>query len=208
MKIWDAEQDDNGRMAEAKERERRARREATRLLTEAVHTASVERFDAAIELIEIATCNFWPALCRWAGRKFEVVPSEVQDAFLSMYVQRKQIAFEIDDPAALTRLCRVFLPTKYDGPALDVYRGASRREMQTGRYGVSWTTDPAVAEEFAVQSKRRGAAVVLKATAEPWAILLVRANLGSFDESEVIVDPSMLGNIIATKTLETNSIST
>lgn len=203
MKIYDADPDADYevQIVEEKARERHARRVAASLLAEAVVTSSVEHLYEAVKLIDCATRGFLPVLCRWAGRKSVAVPAEIQEAFLSMYVQRKQLAFQIDNPAALIRLLRTFLPTNYSGPALDVYRGASRREMLTGRYGVSWTTDPSVAEDFAIQSKRSGPAVVFRATAAPAAVLLVRPNLGSYDESEVILDPSKLDNITAIQTL-------
>jgi hypothetical protein len=92
---------------------------------------------------------------------------------------------------------RLLLPGGYSGPPLTLYRGTTNHERRRRLYGLSWTTDAAIARRFAEHWAKAvpGAyfeGLVLQTMAEAEAILLVRQPQDYYDEAEVVVDPYRL----------------
>lgn len=72
--------------------------------------------------------------------------------------------------------------------ALQVFRGASRREAATGVYGMAWTTDRDQAAWFAYEHNRAMPDGVVYAATVPGAVLLADLRDGERGESEVVLD--------------------
>ena len=100
----------------------------------------------------------------------------------------------VGNRAVLARALRLLLPRNYLGGPLTLYRGASFRERHYGTYGFSWTTDRAIAQNFAERYKIDGG-VLLETVATPEAVLLVRRPEDYYDEGEVVLDPFRLGRV-------------
>lgn len=80
-----------------------------------------------------------------------------------------------------------------DGAVIPVYRG----QRGTDPFGIAWTTDVGIAKRFALTFGLRGGpqdgGIVFRSTARRRAILAYLTGRG---ESEVIVDPGLLGPIV------------
>ena len=105
---------------------------------------------------------------------------------------------EVNDDLLLIRLLRVLLP-KYTGPALTLYRGDTFWNRRRRTYGIAWTTNIAVARNFAnrpAQRMSQGGSVVLKTVAPAAAIICAPKLLDNrYAEHEILVDRRRLHRI-------------
>ena len=101
------------------------------------------------------------------------------------------------DRAIMVRAFRRVLP-RYNGPGVTVYRGCGRSNVPRRSFGLSWSTDRAVAESFARGWQRQidaEGSVLLQAFA-PRRAILGRMKGGLHDnEQEMLCDPARLLNI-------------
>jgi hypothetical protein len=173
-------------------KERRIAKEAA---TEFVRLCEANEPDAIYEYAKrLDECmDAWRlALARVA--KLGRVSREIQDAFVSIWIERKNLPLTVADRRTISDALRILMPRSYSGPCLTVFRGAGARERRRGIYGFSWSTDPAVARKFAEhRAQHPPGGVVLKTLAPPEAIFLIRERDGDdYDESEVVLDPFSL----------------
>jgi hypothetical protein len=130
--------------------------------------------------------------------KLPPVSPDIQDAFLSIWIENKMLPLRVGHRPTMAAALRVLMPRNYSGPPLVLYRGTHIGERRRHLYGFSWTTDIATARGFAEHWSQPGIAfqgVVLRTLAPPEAVLLVRRPEDHFDESEVVVDPFRLGKV-------------
>jgi hypothetical protein len=170
--------------------EDRNRRAAVRMIEEACRRGDVDLFHKAVAHLNDGSVD--GAGWRLALKKIAGLPSvspEIQDNFLSVWIETKRLPFHVGNRRVVANALRVLMPGGYDGPALTLYRGADAGERQ--RPGFSWTTDIEIARRFADWCSRGPFedGVVLRTVARPEAILLVREVEGHYDEGEVVVDP-------------------
>jgi hypothetical protein len=117
--------------------------------------AFADAFVAAIKagdgeaLFDIGTAdhfyNGWHAAFGRIGN--DAVPDispEIKIVFQQVWIEKKQMALTIDNTRLLCRALRRLLPP-YSGPAVVLYRGATRRGW---RRGVSWSDDIEAARLF------------------------------------------------------------
>jgi hypothetical protein len=88
----------------------------------------------------------------------------------------------------------------YKGPAITLYRGDGARNRQRRTYGLSWTSNPDVAEAFAKGLYRNsmGGSVILQADVPAEAIIChvaADADHDRYDEAEYLVDRRRLGRV-------------
>jgi hypothetical protein len=194
--------------------ERRSERLHAKALVEACRRGDAERFyHLAYPYDEHP--NFWPRAVRAIARDISEVTSEIQDAFVQVWVQTKMLGLRVDNNRMLCRALRVLMPA-YKGEALRLFRGAGAGERRRGAYGVSWTSSLSAAEQFA-ESYRvwPGGSVLLETVAPAGAIISAveypppiteaeKAELGLppntsviewHEESEYLVDRHLLGPV-------------
>ena len=70
-----------------------------------------------------------------------------------------------------------------------LYRGASKKAFEKGKYGISWTTSQEIAEFFAFDRQKEGDGVVLSAEVEKDKIL---AFFNGRNEYELIIEPECI----------------
>lgn len=90
----------------------------------------------------------------------------------------------------MTRALRVLLPP-YRGLAVTLFRGDGARNCRRRTYGLSWTSERAVAEDFAKRDWRttEGGSVVLQTLASPDAILCAPyLHDDRYGENEYLID--------------------
>jgi hypothetical protein len=114
--------------------------------------------------------NFWPRAVSAIARTIPVVAPEIQEAFRRVWIETKMLS-NGGDSRALCRALRVLMPG-YKGEALRLFRGANALERRRAAYGVSWTSNLTVAEQFAEDyCGWSGGSVVLETLASPEAII-------------------------------------
>ena len=150
--------------------------------------------------------------------KFERVSPEIQDAFVSIWIESKMLPLRVGNRPVLAEALRVLMPGASVTSPMTLYRGASHHERRYRRYGFSWTTDLAWARKFAANwaqpvpalTGMTGPAyggVVLQTEAPPEAILLVRPPEGYYDEGEVVVDPFALNAVKVVERLNAEQVA-
>jgi hypothetical protein len=151
--------------------------------------------EAADNLINKAPCRGWDIALRKIGREIHVpLSAETWSAFLKVWSETQNLGLS-NNPVLCSAL-RVLLPP-YQGPAVQLFRGASARERARQCYRVSWTSDREVAEHFAqLYRVDESGSVLLETFASPEAILCdVTAAGGSYGEAEFLVDRRHLGRV-------------
>ncbi len=151
-------------------------------------------YDAARWLNEAGDVGWRIAFARVA--KLSRVSTEVQHAFVPIWVEHKMLPLCVGDRPVCAAALRVLMPRNYSGELLLLFRGANAQERRRRLYGFSWSTDAGVARGFAThwgQSYPGG--VLLKTLAPPEAVLLVRKPEDYYDEGEVVVDPFRIGRV-------------
>jgi hypothetical protein len=137
--------------------------------------------------------------------KLPKVSSEIQNAFLEIWVESKVLPLRVGDRPALARALRLLMPGNYQGPSLTLYRGANWNERRWHRYQFCWSTKLDVARKFAERRRSTGeGAVVLRTVASARAVLLIRPAEGWYDEGEVVIDPFALGVVEVVERLKSN----
>ena len=109
------------------------------------------------------------------GRKAPPVSPDIQDAFLSIWIENKMLPRRVGHRPTMAAALRVLMPRNYSGPPLVLYRGTQNNERRRHLYGFSWTTEIATAQSFAEHWSQPGIAfqgVVLRTLAPPEAVLL------------------------------------
>jgi hypothetical protein len=104
---------------------------------------------------------------------------------------------EVGDDLLLIRALRVVLPP-YRGPTVTLFRGDGARNCRRRTYGLSWTSELAVAEDFANREWRttEGGSVVLETLAPPDAILCAPGlHDDRYGENEYLIDRRRLGRV-------------
>jgi hypothetical protein len=130
--------------------------------------------------------------------RLQRVSQQVQQAFVSVWVEHKMLPLAVADRPILAKALRVLMPGGYTGASLTLYRGAIARERSRRMYGFSWTTDITVARKFAEHWASPGlssSGVLLQTEVLPAAVLLTREPEDYYDEGEVVVDPYLLGKV-------------
>ncbi len=137
--------------------------------------------------------------------KLPRVSPEIQNAFVSIWIESKHIPLSVGDRRITAAGLRVLMPGNYAGPPITLYRGAISVERRRGTYGFSWSTDLDTARTFAISNAHaipqvdaaplRTQGVLLRTVAPPDAVLLIRPPEGYYDEGEVIVDPFRLDKV-------------
>jgi hypothetical protein len=186
------------------ERDRAARQAANAFLRICKEGSADQIETAALWLDE--TVGGWRRAMAKVGKLGRVTP-EVQNAFETEWIARKHLSLLVGNRPACAAALRVLLPGGYSGPPLTLYRGTHQGERRRRLYGFSWTTDAAIARQFAqphAENALEGrAGIVLQTLAPPQAILLIRQQEGaSYDENEVVVDPYRLAKIVVHERLQ------
>jgi hypothetical protein len=186
--------------AEFRERikeERRADRRAAMAFVRACMTGNADMVDGAAHLLNEETVTGWTIAIRKIAREVSEVSPDVRSAFLSIWIQTKMLPLSVGDHQALCTALRVLLPP-YPGPPLRLFRGTSADERRRRTYGISWTSDLEIADNFA-QERRcwNGGSVLLETVAPPEAIIcaISQASGNLYEESEFAVDRRQLRTV-------------
>jgi hypothetical protein len=170
--------------------ERRADRRAAMAFVWACRTGNADMVDGAAHLLNEETVTGWTIAIRKIAREVSEVSPDVRSAFLSIWIQTKMLPLTVRDHRALCTAARVLLPP-YSGPPLRLFRGASANERRRRTYGISWTSDLEIADNFA-QERRcwNGGSVLLETVAPREAIIcaISEASGNLYDEREFAVD--------------------
>ena len=165
-------------------RQRSAAKAAAQAFVRACQSGDVAALYAAVDLIT-ETTGGWTAAMRAVARQVHTVGPAIREAFLHVWIESKMLPFYVDDHRALCEATRVLL-AKYQGPVLRLYRGAVASERRHRTYGVAWTTDIAVAENFARQRQEwDGGSVVLETLAPSEAIICAIDYPEPFTQEEI-----------------------
>lgn len=129
-----------------------------------------------------------------AVTKVEIVPDQIRLAFLSCWIESGDgLRDDVNNDRALVFGLRYLLP-RYSGPAITLYRGDSAFNRRRRSYGLSWSSEEAVARSFALGIWRsfHGGSVLLRCNAPSVAILNA---VDAGGESEFLVDRRLAGPI-------------
>jgi hypothetical protein len=175
-----------------------------------------DRLYAAHQFLNESGPDAWRLAMRRLA-KFERVSPEIQNAFVSIWIESKMLPLRVGNRSVLARALRVLMPGASTTSPITLYRGTSHHERRYHRYGFSWTTDLSWARQFAEKwaqpvpalTGMTGPAwggVVLQTEAPPEAILLVRPPEGFYDEGEVVVDPFALNAVKVVERLNSERV--
>lgn len=133
----------------------------------ACQTGDVAAFDAAVHRIYDVPTGAWWAAMRAVVKQVQAVSPDIQQAFLSVWIESKRLPREVDDHRTMCAAARVLLP-RYQGPAVRLFRGAWIGERRRRIYGLSWTAEVSEAERFARDRQGwEGGSVVLETLTLP-----------------------------------------
>ena len=123
----------------------------------------------------------------------------VIEAFSTYWVEAgHHIRAQIDDDLILLRLLRHLLP-RYNGQAIELFRGENRARWASKAIGLAWTPSREIARMFGrgLNAVNSGG-VLLRAWFEPEAIVAgPNAHSTHLGESQFTVDPSLSAQIEA-----------
>jgi len=175
--------------------------QAAKMFVDACVSGNVEAFWAAVDALN-ESVGGWKKAITYAARLTSANPV-IQHSFLAVWVESKMLNFRSGSRVSMLKAVRTLLPrTEVIGP-VRLFRGAAAIEQKRRAYGLSWTTDRAVADRFA-QERRRwdGGSVLFEALAPPDAILHVLEHVeGYYEEAEHVVDPERLARVKVIVTL-------
>jgi len=182
-------------LPEIREQEAKTR-EAIKSFISAVTANEQERLYDALGKLEIL--GGLTRAFRRVALLTQVAP-ELQVAFLKLWMEAgDSIRSNVTDDIVLLNALRVLLP-RYNGPSMRLYRGDSALNRRRRTYGVSWSSEAAVADHFAKGLWRtsRGGSVVLRAEATQEAIISAFHSAGPdrFAEAEFLVDRRLLKKV-------------
>jgi hypothetical protein len=175
--------------------ERRAERAAAKAFAEACAAGDPEALHYAASTFE-GLEDGWRLAFREVAKLPAVAPA-AQDRFLHLWLSTKELPRRVGDPKTLVAGLRKLFPRPVVTEPMLLYRGAEQSELRR-RKGFSWTVRIEKAREFAERFRNwEKGGVVLETVAPPEAILLVRGSPDPeyYDESEVVVDPFLLGTV-------------
>jgi hypothetical protein len=170
---------------------------AAAAFVQACKAGDVQEMLKAVDQINGYTVAGWTDAMRMIACEVPEVTLEIQQSFLWVWVQTKMLLLTVRDHQALCAAARVLMPC-YKGPPVQLFRGASADERRRRIYGVSWTTDIEIAEEFAQERREwNGGSVVLETIAEPAAIICAvgEASGHLYEENEYAVDRRHLNSV-------------
>lgn len=146
-------------------------------------------------------CFGWKRVFQRLAR-LDRVSRDMQWMWLQFYIQwGEHTRVEVGDDLLLIRALRVLLPP-YRGPAVTLFRGEGARNRHRRTYGLSWTSEREVAEDFANRDWRTsvGGSVLLQTRAPPAAIICAPHRLDNrFGEREYLVDRRRLDGVTVLK---------
>jgi hypothetical protein len=175
--------------------ERRRNGLGARVFEAACRTGDVEAFLSAVDCINQDTVDGWRLAMLRVSRLPEV-SQEIRSAFLNVWVEMNVLPLRVGDRRTLANALKILMPPVGPRAPMILYRGASWWERTRRRYGFSWTSRLDIARCFGEHWKQiPHGGVILRTVAPPEAILLVREDVGDYDEGEVVVDPFALGRI-------------
>lgn len=178
-------------------RERREARQWARVFAEAVRDGDVDRFIGAAECISELTVGGWLLAMKQVAKLPGTSP-EIRAAFLGVWIETKMLPLKVGNRRVLADGLRVLMPAgTYQGPPLQLYRGASWGERCRRLYGFSWTRDVEIATKFGEHWNGGGywGGALLSTFAPAEAVHLFRDDEDYYDEREVVVDPFKLTDI-------------
>jgi hypothetical protein len=124
--------------------------------------------------------------------------ARVKTAFHSAWVtQGLWWRDNLNDDDLLLDVMRKFMPG-YTGPPLELFRGERWSNHESGKYGLSWTTERSIAEMFArgLNDCEVTGGVLLRTIAGPDAIIAVPNDHSQYlGESEYVVDRRELHDV-------------
>jgi hypothetical protein len=177
-------------------KERQEARQAAQLFIDACQSGDVDALSHATHLLNTCTVGGWTFAMRTLARGIQV-HRDIPPAFLTVWIQTKSMLSHFDESLVLIKGLRAIFP-RYDGPPIKVFRGERFSKSKKGRVGISWTTDKAVAEAFAMDSRRcgEGGSCVIQTTAPAEAIIGSTDAVGDFyNEKEILVDRRKLTRV-------------
>jgi hypothetical protein len=185
-------------MTDVAELIRRQRSEIRRVASDFVAAVANNDREALAQTIEALEWNGGLSAAFRKVASLEVVHADLRAAFLAYWLEcGDSIRSLVSDDKILLSALRVLLPP-YAGPPVRLYRGDSAWNRSKRSYGMSWTDDLDIADQFARGMYRTftGGSVVLQADAAPEAIICaVRAQDDRYQEREHLVDRRILKNV-------------
>lgn len=176
-------------------RQRQEERESVKHFASAVRASDLALTAAAIERLEQVGLAWRRAMRSIVG--VETTP-EFKSGFLEVWMRvGDAMRDSVDDDLLLVSALRSLLP-KYKGPPRRLYRGSTFLERKRRLYGLSWSAELSVAQQFAQHCARHAplGSVVLATEALPEAIVCAAAELSdSYGEMEYIVDRRRLSRV-------------
>jgi hypothetical protein len=179
--------------------------EAVSQFIESIKKGDIGRFMDAAENLKLT--GAWTNALH-AVADLDTVPADFKLAVQEVWVEQgDSMRGDARADAALVKALRVLLPA-YDGPNLTLYRGESAKNHRTRSYGLSWTVDVEVAEDYARDAHRysQDDGVVLMTEAQAEAIISAPHRLGvNPSEAEYLVDGQLLKQVRVIKTFPRNT---
>lgn len=155
---------------EALRNEERAAQAAALAFVQACRTGNATNLFKAVDQVN-ASVDGWLTAMRKLIKEIPTVNSDIQEAFLSVWMRSKMLPLRVGDNRVLCDAARILLP-RYRGSTVRLFRGAGTTERRRRTYGVSWSTDVAVAERFAEERRVMDCgSVLLETLAPPKAII-------------------------------------
>jgi len=177
---------------------KRDRRAAADAFVRACRNSDVAALYAAADLTNDVLLGGWRAVIRAVAKQVQTVSPDIQQAFLRVWTDSKDLPNSVGDHPALCAAARVLLPA-YQGPAVHLFRGTRANEHRRRTYGVCWTADIGVAEDLARARQYDEGSVVLETLAPPEAIICAVEYPESFSQDEIARHKSECPNIQITE---------
>lgn len=174
-------------------KERREDRAAALAFADACASGDGERMLHAVDWLDECVDAWGPAMSLVA--KMDSMPSEIQHAFLSVWIEHKTLPLKVSRRATLARALYRLLPRSNERAPMRLFRGAAIREREKRAYGFSWTSRLEIARKFAEHWRAHRGGVVFETLAPASAVLLVREDEKYYDEGEVVIDPFALTRV-------------
>lgn len=176
---------------------RKRNREAISSFIAAITNDDIEALISVLDRVE-GEMALVPAF-RAVGR-LQHVSARMQRTWRSLWCSwGDDLRSDINDDLVLATALRRLLPP-YRGPDLVLFRGDSAWNRQRRTYGLSWSREEGVADDFARSSWRtiQGGSVLLRAVVPADAIICTVPSANDrYGEKEVLVDRRGLGRVTA-----------
>jgi hypothetical protein len=164
---------------------------------DACHHNDVRELVDAVAMLGRVTTDGWTMAIRGVVDEVREVSAEIRDTFLTVWMAYTRLSLCVRDDAALSVALRVLLPP-YDGPPVQLFRGAAVHEREGQAFGFSWTAKLDIAISYANDHERRTQrpGAVFHTLAMPATIICASsAAIGASPEGEeeFVLDPLRLG---------------